>query len=135
MARMAARLECLRGLGKGKTFPLSPVDTLIGRSCVCDVQLPDAGVSRRHARITRQGDAFVVDDLASRHGTSVGDVAVNATRLLLPGDVLRVGPVFLRLHLVPVTESDPPGGGPPPTGTPPASSGAPPAELPVHVPA
>ncbi len=44
---------------------------LIGRSSEADWAIPDSSVSRRHASIVRTGDAWIITDLSSRHGTLV----------------------------------------------------------------
>ena len=53
----------------------------------------DAGVSRRHCMILRQGDQLLVEDLESLNGTYVNDVSVrpNQPRGLNSGDRMRVG--------------------------------------------
>jgi len=44
---------------------------IVGRSSAADWTIPDQAVSRRHASVERDGDAWVVADLNSRHGTYV----------------------------------------------------------------
>lgn len=63
-----------------------------------DVRLTqDRKASSRHARITKAGDALVVEDLGSRNGTYVNGHAVDS-RPLSDGDVLRVGDTLLLLR-------------------------------------
>ncbi len=64
--------------------------TTLGRSSDCDLRLPDADTSRRHARICFEGDQFVVRDLASTNGTLVNGERVDR-RALVPGDRIQVG--------------------------------------------
>lgn len=46
---------------------------VVGRGSASDVQIPDnLRISRTHARVQRQGDAFLVTDLGSANGTTVG---------------------------------------------------------------
>ena len=54
-------------------FPLiKPEGTVVGRGGVgCDVATGDGWASRKHARITRAGDAFLLEDLGSLNGTFV----------------------------------------------------------------
>jgi putative ABC transport system ATP-binding protein len=37
----------------------------IGRASECEIRLPSTGVSRKHAQITREGEAFFIEDLGS----------------------------------------------------------------------
>lgn len=107
-----ARLIIQRGRSTGKQFSLHEDEAQIGRwdadgGVFPDVDLdaddPEAKVSRRHARITRRGDEYFVEDLGSTNGTFV-----NRGRRLLPGDrqALRdgdeiiVGKTFLRFQVV-----------------------------------
>jgi DNA-binding winged helix-turn-helix (wHTH) protein len=70
-------------------------ETILGRG----VSIDDPSVSRRHAAITCDNDAFHIRDLASKNGTSVGGVNVNETpRELHDGDVVMLGSVRLVFH-------------------------------------
>jgi hypothetical protein len=106
-----ARLIIQRGRSTGKQFSLHEDEAQIGRwdadgGVFPDVDLdaddPEAKVSRRHARITRRGSEYFVEDLGSTNGTFV-----NRGRRLLPGDrqALRdgdeiiVGKTFLRFQI------------------------------------
>lgn len=107
-----AKLVIHRGRAVGKEFPLCEDESHIGRwdadgGIFPDVDLdsddPEAKVSRRHARITRRGEKYYVEDLGSTNGTFV-----NRGRRLLPGDrqPLRdgdeviVGKTFLKFHVL-----------------------------------
>src|SRR5262249_26158316 len=43
----------------------------VGRGDAADVRINDAGLSRRHFMVLREGDDFLVKDLSSRNGTWV----------------------------------------------------------------
>jgi len=107
-----AKLVIHRGRSVGKEFPLSDDEAHIGRwdadgGILPDVDLdsddPEAKVSRRHARITRRGGQYFIEDLGSTNGTFI-----NRGRRLLPGDrqPLRdgdeviVGKTFLKFHVL-----------------------------------
>lgn len=62
----------------------------LGRSRECEVRLPDADTSRRHAKIVCGGGRFVLHDLGSTNGTFVNGERV-AQRELQPGDRLQIG--------------------------------------------
>ncbi|UCH33009.1 MAG: FHA domain-containing protein [Armatimonadota bacterium] len=55
---------------------------IIGRRADCTVVLPSNTVSRRHARIWRDGDDYLLADLGSTNGTLLnGEPAIGAERL------------------------------------------------------
>jgi pSer/pThr/pTyr-binding forkhead associated (FHA) protein len=72
---------------------------VIGRGDGCDVRLPDASVSLRHASIRQRGTDYIVVDEGSTNGTFVGPVRLSpqAPRVLRSGDLVRVGRVWLEL--------------------------------------
>src|SRR4029079_8832462 len=80
--------------------PLLDGDSLvIGRSSTSDLPLPDRFLSRHHARIFREGDRYLVEDLGSRHGTLLTGAAVLLPTALSPGDVIRISGCTLSVHL------------------------------------
>ena len=46
-------------------------EVFIGKGDTCIVKIGDAGVSRKHARLTRGADGWIVEDLGSANGTYV----------------------------------------------------------------
>ena len=63
---------------------------VIGRSSECDLMLPQSYISRSHAKITREGELVVLEDMHSSHGTFVNGLQVTR-RNLLPKDTIRFG--------------------------------------------
>lgn len=85
----------LRTLTSGDTFPLEDFN-LIGRSEEATIRLNDAGVSRQHATIRREGVHYWLVDLGSANGSYVNDMALTTARVLRDGDRLQIGgAVFL----------------------------------------
>lgn len=80
----------LRDAGNGRVFPLEEFN-LIGRSHDATIRLDDAGISRQHATIRREGRLFWLTDLGSANGSYVNDVAVNTARVLRAGDRIQLG--------------------------------------------
>lgn len=81
----------------------------IGRDSANDVVLShEPSASRNHARITRDGDAYVLDDLGSRNGTSVERddhiQRVDGGIPLLDGDIIVIGSLRIAFTLGPVDE-------------------------------
>ncbi len=74
---------------------------VIGRGQGCEVRLPDASVSHRHASIRQRGSDYIVVDEGSTNGTFVGPVRLSAQspRVLRNGDLLRVGRVWLEVRI------------------------------------
>lgn len=100
-----ARLIAVAGPAAGEEFPLSQTQ-IIGRLERCDITIPDASVSREHARLTRRPDGYLVVDLNSSNGILVNGERVRRT-LLKAGDQLLVGKTLFRLEGVEEEEERP----------------------------
>ena len=87
---MPPRLATISGKHKGATFAIDEEPLVIGRETAATVCIADASVSRRHSKIEKKGDAFVITDLESLNGTFVNDVPVRS-RVLEHGDRVRIG--------------------------------------------
>ena len=86
---MSPRLAAISGKLKGTIFIVGD-SVVIGRETAADVCVADASVSRRHSKIEKQDDRFVITDLESLNGTFVNDLPVKS-RMLQHGDRLRIG--------------------------------------------
>lgn len=75
----------------GMTYQLEKTETSIGREATNDVSIADAEVSRRHARIIKQDESFLIEDLGSTNGTFVNNARVSAPQPLKPGDFIVLG--------------------------------------------
>ncbi|XXY44393.1 FHA domain-containing protein [Sorangium sp. So ce269] len=76
---------------------------IIGRAEGCEVRLPDASVSHRHASIRQRGATYLLLDEGSENGTFLGKTRI-APRTAMPlrsGDRIRVGRVWLALRIEP----------------------------------
>jgi eukaryotic-like serine/threonine-protein kinase len=82
-------LESIRGDSKESHEILSE-DVMVGRDRSCSIVIAHPAVSRRHAKITRAGSDFTVEDLQSANGTYVNNRKIEKSGLK-PGDVLRFG--------------------------------------------
>ena len=71
---------------------------VIGRSSSSDLPLADRFLSRHHARIVRDGDRYLVEDLGSRNGTLLNGSPVTAPTPLAPGDVIRISGSMLTVR-------------------------------------
>ncbi|MBK7583199.1 MAG: FHA domain-containing protein [Myxococcales bacterium] len=84
---------------------------VVGRGEGCDVRLPDASVSHRHASIQQRGSEYLIVDEGSTNGTFVGPVRLSphSPRVIRSGDMLRVGRIWLELrveHIVPTAAAN-----------------------------
>ncbi|HEX7540817.1 MAG TPA: FHA domain-containing protein, partial [Anaerolineales bacterium] len=64
---------------------------IIGRDASNGVAINDAEVSRKHAKLSLHGSAYVIQDLGSTNGTSVNGQRVTSTQVLNPGDIISFG--------------------------------------------
>ena len=100
-------LEVLLGPETGRRIPLEGPPKTLGRTVDADVVFPDTGCSRRHARVSVDGDtgACEVEDLGSTNGTFVNHRRVNRARLE-DGDKLLVGSTMLRFRLLDAVDEE-----------------------------
>ena len=85
-------------LGDGSRIPIGEDPVTIGRSPESVVKLTDSTVSRNHAQIVRDGDAWFLHDKGSSNGTKVNGTAI-ADHMLEDGDEIKVGAVTLRFEM------------------------------------
>jgi pSer/pThr/pTyr-binding forkhead associated (FHA) protein len=82
----------------GTRYPLLPV-TSIGRASSNVIVLDDGYISGQHSLITRRGEFWWLEDLASRNGTLLNDAPLTETAVLSPGDMITIGNIKLKLEL------------------------------------
>jgi ketosteroid isomerase-like protein len=91
---MAMGLIVISGPGAGETFRLDRDTLVIGREAqLVDIAIVDPAVSRRHARLMRQGNNYVIEDLKSSNGTFVNAKRISDAVVLTKGDVIELGKV------------------------------------------
>jgi serine phosphatase RsbU (regulator of sigma subunit) len=75
------------------------IDSLvIGRSSKADLVLSDRFLSRQHARIYREGDDWMVEDLGSRNTTLLNGRPVEAPARLAPGDLVKLSETVISVE-------------------------------------
>lgn len=84
-----------RGATAGSRFLLDGDSVSVGRHPSSDVLLDDITVSRRHASVAREGEAYRLTDVGSLNGTYVNNALVDDVELR-SGDSIQVG----RFHFV-----------------------------------
>ena len=90
---MAAQFQFVMRSGPnvGKVYPLSVDEVSIGRDNSNTVAINDAEISRKHAKMTLHGNAYVIQDLGSTNGTYVNGTRITGTQVLNPGDSVSFG--------------------------------------------
>jgi diguanylate cyclase (GGDEF)-like protein len=88
-------LKVLVGLNAGQVFTLDRAETVVGCARDADIRIEDAGVSRKHARISlTEGGRYVIEDLGSTNGVFVNKRLVDRA-VLADGDRVQLGPAHV----------------------------------------
>lgn len=80
-------------------YPLLEPEHSIGRAPSNSIVIGDGSVSTNHARILKTSEGFVIEDLKSRNGSFVNGERVTEKRLLVDGDLIRLGKVILTFNV------------------------------------
>ncbi len=80
-----------RAASFGPCAPGERREFVLGREAGCALPLDERSVSRRHARLVWDGEAWWIEDLRSRFGTQRNGEALAAPAPLAPGDRLLLG--------------------------------------------
>jgi len=76
-------------------------ENVLGRDPGTRGSIPDASISRRHARITIRDGEATLEDLRSKNGTFLGEERVTSPVALSDGDAIRLGLVHLTFRAAP----------------------------------
>jgi DNA-binding winged helix-turn-helix (wHTH) protein len=85
---------------EGREIGLQRGENLIGRSRDCRVRLDLTRVSRRHARLTIDGDAALIEDCGSRNGTWVGTNRTSGRVRLRDGDQIGIAGIQMLFKIL-----------------------------------
>ena len=80
----------LRTPSSDRQFPLNDENS-IGKDPSSDINLTSRYVSRQHARIFRENDAFYIEDLNSTNGTFIKGIKISGRVQIYPGDRIVFG--------------------------------------------
>ncbi|MCB0169205.1 MAG: FHA domain-containing protein [Anaerolineae bacterium] len=75
----------------GKGYPIRGDGISFGRDPENDISWDDSQVSRKHARLTRQDNELVLEDLGSTNGTLVNGKPIEGPHVLQPADIISIG--------------------------------------------
>lgn len=94
-----AHLEIIQGFNRGKSVSLDDC-AILGRSPENNICLPDHRVSRQHARITRHGHEFFIEDLNSTNGVILRGERIPLDKLsdVHDGDEIRICSTRMIFH-------------------------------------
>jgi predicted component of type VI protein secretion system len=87
----SSRLVMTQGPQPGQTFVLDQDLLTLGRDPNNIIVINDPQISRHHARVTRQGDWMVLEDIGSTNGTFVNGIRLAKPHTLANGDVVGLG--------------------------------------------
>jgi predicted component of type VI protein secretion system len=74
---------------------MTSAEAFIGREEETEISVRDPEVSRRHARISWQGEDYVIEDLGSTNGTFLNGALLTSPQLLRSGDTIGMGQTLL----------------------------------------
>ena len=94
--------------GKQTALPLAHDEYGLGRGDENTIRLTDRNVSRKHARLAKNGEAWIIRDVNSYNGTYVNGVRVVGEQPVNAGDIIQLGDYRLELvdesKVVPVAD-------------------------------
>jgi len=99
LAAKEAYLVPIAGRGLWERYPLTKMETVIGRKPGVDLLLHDGRISRHHCKILLSDKGPQIVDLGSTNGTFVNETRVEK-RYLQDGDLIRLGETVIRFRYV-----------------------------------
>jgi diguanylate cyclase (GGDEF)-like protein len=98
--RHRAVLTQMTGLEAGRVCSLELPEVTFGRAATCTHAFDEASLSRVHARLVREGGAYIIEDAGSRNGILVNEIRTSRATLR-DGDRVKLGSaVTLRFQMV-----------------------------------
>ena len=95
---MAFALDLIKSdEGEATRYILEDGSYLIGRGANCALQLPDPGVSERHALLLLRGQTARLEDLHSANGTYINGSPIDGLVDLPPDGVVQIGSTMMRV--------------------------------------
>ena len=95
--KTSTQLVIVEGALIGTAVPLGSSPIIIGRAPDATIVLDDDFVSTHHARLTPNGNHWIVEDLGSTNGTWIDRTRVSTPTVLRPGTQLRIGRTSMEL--------------------------------------
>ncbi len=88
-----ACLILIRGTPQGHRYFITEDEMIIGRDPSADISIPDQSISRKHAKISREGGVVKIEDLGSSNGTDINGkkLAAGHVSKLAKEDMIKLG--------------------------------------------
>ena len=88
-----ACLILIRGTPQGHRYFIDKDEMIIGRDPTADITITDPLISRKHAKITREGTVIKIEDLGSSNGTVINGKKLEAGNVskLAKEDMIKLG--------------------------------------------
>src|SRR5881394_3324970 len=91
-------LVFLAGPIAGRRYKLGDGEYVIGRRSDCQIFVPDMRVSRQHARLLKDGEGWILEDLGSNNGTYVNGIRVEHSTPLKHEDEITIANNRIRVE-------------------------------------
>ena len=95
--KTSTQLVIVEGALSGTAVPLGASPILIGRASDATIVLDDDFVSTHHARLSPNGNHWIVEDIGSTNGTWIDRTRVTTPTVFQPGTKLRIGKTSMEL--------------------------------------
>jgi pSer/pThr/pTyr-binding forkhead associated (FHA) protein len=89
-----------------KTIETDKGEITIGRNPANDIHIDNLGVSKQHAKISKQDGAYVIEDLNSTNGTFLNNKRI-AKAILNDSDEVHIGKHSLKISVQPQSTASP----------------------------
>ena len=89
-----------------KTIETDKGEITIGRNPGNDIHIDNLGVSKQHAKISKQDSAYVIEDLNSTNGTFINNKRI-AKAILNDSDEVHIGKHSLKISVQPQSKASP----------------------------
>ena len=94
-----AKLTIVDGKDTGKNIEITKDEIIAGRSLDNDFVISDSSVSRKHFKITKDGDRFMIADMGSGNGTKVNGTKITSAGLS-DGDIISAGARQIKFEIL-----------------------------------
>src|SRR5437588_404611 len=91
-------LVFLAGPIAGRRYKLADGEYVIGRRSDCQIFVPDMRVSRQHARLWKNGDGWLLEDLGSNNGTFINGVKLQQATAIKADDEIAIANNRIRVE-------------------------------------
>ncbi|HEV3166085.1 MAG TPA: STAS domain-containing protein [Isosphaeraceae bacterium] len=106
---MEVRLVAQAGPAQGQAVDVRAAKFFIGSHANCQLRPAIPGLAGLHTLIEQREGRVLVRDFGSGGGTMVNDQVLHSKEIdLSDGDVIKIGPLELKVQLAPRTSADPP---------------------------